>query len=225
MALRILIAHYSRNGHTARLARHLAERLRARGVEVVEHECIRPVKEWGKWWLPVPLLPLLPLLPVYLAWAPFRRWWHRVYHQPVQAIQPLTWPNMSGFDHVLVGTPKWLYISYPMAQWLRAVDGLKGRPVSAFATFCGPPLKVFELEMLFVPLRDAIRQRGGCPAAELAVSSDFHPYFVFNEMRGLFRAVSRWVFRRPLQDFTLDGEWGQQAVEQFCDEVLAVHRP
>lgn len=221
MAPHILIVHYSRNGHTARLADALAAELLARGATVTR-ECVRPLREAPKWWLPVPLLPLLPLLPMYLAWAPFRRWWHGVYFQPTQAIQPLVHADVSGFDQVLVGTPKWLYIAYPVARWLREVRGLHGKPVAAFATFCGPPLQVFELDMLFLPLRAAIRRAGAVPGPELAVSSDFHPYFVFNEMRALFRWLSRRVFQRPLQDFTQDGVLGRQAITRFCDEVIAM---
>lgn len=217
--MHILLVHYSRNGHTARLADGLAAALQARGATVTR-ECLRPLREWPKWWLPVPLLPLLPFLPVYLAWAPFRRRWHGLGLQPTQAIRPLLHADVSAFDQVLIGTPKWLYISYPVARWLRTVRGLQGKPVSAFATFCGPPLQVFELDMLFVPLRTAICRAGGRPQAELAVSSDFHPYFVFNEMRALFRGLSRWVFKRPLHDFTQDGVLGQQAMARFCDEVM-----
>lgn len=222
--MHILLVHYSRNGHTARLADALAAELRARGATVTR-ECLRPVREWPKWCLPLPLLPLLPFLPLYLAWAPFRRAWHGLGWQPTQALEPLAHADVAAFDQVLIGTPKWLYISFPVARWLRTVRGLQGKPVSAFATFCGPPLQVFELDMLFVPLRAAIRRAGGQPRAELAVSSDFHPYFVFNEMRALFRGLSRWVFQRPLRDFTQDGELGQQAMARFCDEVMAARPP
>lgn len=218
--MNVLIVHYSRNGHTAQLAHRVAMELRQRGARVSQ-EALCPMRDWPKWWLPVPLLPLLPFLPLYLVWAPFRRLWHRIYFQPRQALQPLLYPDVAGFDQVLIGTPKWLYMAYPMAQWLRQVRGLQGQRVAAFATFCGPPLQVFELDMLFQPLRQHIRLAGGVPGPELAVSSDFHPYFFFNEMRSLFRGLSRWVFKRPLQDFTLNGPVGQQGVSRFCDEVMA----
>lgn len=44
--------------------------------------------------------------------------------------------------------------------------------VASFATFCGPPLKVFELEMLFDPLESRIRERGATVVDRLAVSSN-----------------------------------------------------
>lgn len=220
MRPRILIAHYSRSGHTARLADVLGRELTDRGCDV-SYEQIRVVRDWNKWLLPIPLLPLLPFLPLYLVWAPFRALWHRIYFQPRQAIRPLQFPDVRGFDHVLIGTPKWLYISFPVARWLDTVQGLDGRRVSPFATFCGPPLQVFELDMLFLPLCSRLQQRGATVGQQLAISSDHHPYFFFGEMERLFRWLSRKVFGRPLKDFTADGTVGATAIRQFCDDVAA----
>lgn len=216
--MRILIVHYSRSGHTARLAEVLAREMAQHG-HAVEREVIGVVRDWNKWLLPVPLLPLLPFLPLYLAWAPFRRLWHRIYFQPEQAIRPLAHPDVSAFDLVLLGTPKWLYIAFPVARWLKTVRGLAGRRVAPFATFCGPPLEVFEVEMLFDPLDALIRKRGGEVVGRLHVSSAYHPFFWFGEMERLFRWLSRKAFRWPLDDFTLDGAVGQAEIERFCDAV------
>lgn len=217
--MRILVVHYSRSGHTARLADALAHAARQRGHEVTT-EAIRVKRDWNKWLLPIPLLPLLPLLPVYLMSERFRRFWHGLYRQQEQSIRPLAFPDVSGFDLVLLGTPKWLYISYPMARWLNTVRGLNGKRVATFATFCGPPLKVFEIEMLFNPLESRLRSRGAETGERLAISSDFHPYFFFDEMRWLFRWISRHIFGRTLKDFTLDGELGQSELKRFCDALL-----
>lgn len=215
---RVLVVHYSRSGHTARLAAVLADEMRRRGHDV-DTEAVRVVRDWNKWLLPLPLLPLLPFLPVYLLSARFRRLWHRIYFQPAQEIEALAFPDVSAYDLVLLGTPKWLYISFPVARWLSAVQGLAERRVAPFATFCGPPLKVFELEMLFDPLESRLRARGATVVERLAVSSDSHPYFFFGEMERLFRFISRKVFKRPLTDFTQDGELGQTAVQRFCDAL------
>lgn len=215
---RVLIVHYSRSGHTARLAQALADEMRARGC-AVDTETIRVARDWSRWLLPIPLLPLLPLLPVYLASARFRGVWHRVYFQPEQAIRPLAHADVSAYDLVLLGTPKWLYLSYPVARWLNTVHGLAGRRVAPFATFCGPPLDVFELDMLFEPLADRLRARGATVVERLGISSDHHPYFFFGEMRAFFRIVSRLAFGRPLADFTLDGAVGKAAVQRFCDAL------
>jgi hypothetical protein len=215
---RALIVHYSRTGHTARLAAVLEAELRRRGCDV-DTEAIRVERDWNKWLLPLPLLPLLPFLPVYLMSARFRRVWHRIYPQPEQAIRPLAIPDVSVYDLVLLGTPKWLYLSFPLARWLKKASGLQGRRVAPFATFCGPPLKVFELEMLFDPLESRLRARGATVVDCLAVSSNYHPYFFFGEMECLFRFISRKAFGRSLADFTLDGELGQAEVQRFCDAV------
>jgi hypothetical protein len=215
---RALIVHYSRTGHTARLAGILADEIRWRGYDV-DTEAIQVVRDWSLWRLPIPLLPLLPLLPVYLMSARFRRVWHRIYKQQEQAIRPLANADVSAYDLVLLGTPKWLYLSFPVARWLKTATGLQGRRVAPFATFCGPPLRVFEMEMLFDPLESRLCACGASVVDRLAVSSNFHPYFFFGEMERLFRFISRKVFKRPLVDFTLDGEVGKAEVKRFCDAV------
>ncbi|NWG87940.1 MAG: flavodoxin family protein [Hydrogenophilaceae bacterium] len=218
--MQVLIVYYSRTGHTAGLADALAAEARRRG-HAVTVERIRAQREWNKWLLPVPLLPLLPLLPVYLLSARFRRFWHRIYHQPEQAIRPLAVPDVSNFDLVLLGTPKWLYLAYPVARWLNTIAGLDSKRVASFATFCGPPLEVFELGMLFEPLEAHLRACGTIVAGRLAISSGYHPYFFFGEMQRLFRWIALKAFGRPLADFTLDGEIGRAEFQRFCDEVLA----
>lgn len=217
--MRVLVVHYSRNGHTARLAGVIADNIRQQGHEV-STETIRVKRDWNKWLLPIPLLPLLPLLPLYLLSARFRLFWRRIYKQQEQAIEPLKITDVSGYDLVLLGTPKWLYISYPVARWLNTVKGLSGMKVASFATFCGPPLKVFEIDMLFEPLEDRLKARGATLSERLAISSDFHPYFFFDEMRSLFRWISIKSFGRPLSDFTLDGNVGREEVHRFCEKIL-----
>lgn len=222
--MKILIARYSRSGHTAALSRHLAERLAARGHEVVVEE-IRALERPNKWSLVPPLWPAIPLLPLIL-WVPrFRDWWFRRYPQPEMDIAPLAHPDVSGFDAVLVGGPKWLYLSYPVARWFATVQGLAGKPVGAFATFCGPPLPVFELQMLFDPVRHRVDAHGAHLAATLAVSSHFHEFFFFHEMEWIFRLASRLKFRRPLRSFMLDGAWARAEVERFCDAVCGTVQP
>lgn len=218
--MKILIPYYSRSGHTERLALKLAEELGSHGHEVVL-EKIRAVRERSKWLLVPPLLPLLPWLPLYLSHAGFRQRWLNRYRQQEQDIKPLAHSDVSGFDLILLGGPKWLYIAFPVARYLNTVSGLDGKKVGAFATFCGPPLQVFELEMLFHPLRDRIEGRGAELFDTLAISSNHHPFFWFGEMEAIFRWISRVVFKRPLSEFTLHSEWGRGEVLRFCDSVEA----
>jgi hypothetical protein len=150
--MNILIAYYSRSGHTERLAIAIENVLQSQG-HTVSLERIAVESASSKWGLVPPLLLTLPLLPLFL-WVPsFRHWWLKRYPQAEQAIQPLSFPDVSSFDCVCLGGPKWLYIAYPVARYLREIEGLSGKSIGAFATFCGPPLKVFELEMLFSPIQ------------------------------------------------------------------------
>jgi len=218
---KILVPFYSRNGHTQQLAVTLADELVARGHEVVL-EKIEAMWERNKWLLVPPLLSLLPFLPIYLLHAPFRHWWLNRYRQQEQDIKPLAHPDVSGYDLILLGGPKWLYISFPVARYLNMAKGLDGKKVGAFATFCGPPLEVFELEMLFRPLKDRISAKGASVIDTLAISSNYHPFFWFGEMESIFRWISKKAFNLPLSEFTLDSEWGKKEVKRFCDSIEAV---
>lgn len=215
---RILIPYYSRSGHTEKLAKTLAAELSNRGHHV-ELEKITVNKERNKWLLVPPLLPLLPFLPIYLLNTPFRNWWLKHYHQPEQAIQPLNYPDVSDFDLILLGSPKWLYISFPIARYLHVVKGLEGKKIGAFATFCGPPLEIFELEMLFRPLGDRIRAQGATLLDMLAISSQHHPFFFFGEMEAIFQWISNKAFHQPLNAFALESEWGRKEIRRFCDSI------
>jgi hypothetical protein len=215
---RTLIAYHSRSGYTKQLAMTLAHELITRGHDV-SIEFILPSKERNKWLLVPPLLPLLPFLPLYLIYAPFRRWWLARYRQAEQAIQPLKFPDVSAYDLILLGGPKWLYISYPVARYLNTVEGLSGKPVGCFATFCGPPLEIFEKEMLFSPLTDRITVKGATVTSTLAISSAYHPFFWSGELEWLFGWISQKAFKRPLITFTLGSEWGRGEIKRFCDEV------
>lgn len=217
---KILIPYYSRSGYTQQLAITLAGELAARGYEVVL-EKIEAVQERNKWLLAFPLLPLLPFLPLYLMHAPFRHWWLNHYLQQEQDIKPLAHPDVSDFDIILLGGPKWLYISYPVARYLNTTNGLAGKKIGAFATFCDPPLEVFELEMLFRPLKDRICTQGACVIGTLALSSQHHPFFFFGEMERIFQWISKKAFNRPLSEFTLNSEWGRNEVKRFCDGIEA----
>lgn len=222
--MNILIPYYSRTGHTESLALALADELTARGHSV-SLEKISVANDRSKWRLTLPLLSTLPILPLYLWNGPFRRWWLQRYPQAQLAIQPLSYPDVSSFDCICIGGPKWLYVAYPVARYLQQVTGLAGKPVGAFATFCGPPLAIFELEMLFTPLRRRIESKGGSLKSTLAISSHFHEFFVFNEMEYVFRLISRIAFKKPLRSFTLDSPWGRQEVQRYCDELCAGSAP
>ncbi|OGB24494.1 MAG: hypothetical protein A3I66_10825 [Burkholderiales bacterium RIFCSPLOWO2_02_FULL_57_36] len=222
--MNILIPYYSRSGHTERLALTLAARLRSLGHCVaLEKISVQSVR--SKWRLALPLLSTLPVLPLYLWNTSFRRWWLQRYPQAQQSIQALSYPDVSSFDRICIGGPKWLYIAYPVARYLEQVQGLAGKPVGAFATFCGPPLAIFELEMLFTPLRQRIERKRAHLISTLAISSHFHEFFFFNEMEYVFRLISRLAFKKSLSSYMLESPWGEREVQLFCTALCAPSLP
>jgi hypothetical protein len=216
--MKILIPYYSRTGHTGNLAMVLKDELTKRGHDVTLEQ-IPVVKNRSKWRLTLPLLSTLPVLCFYLWVAPFRRWWLQRYPQAQQAIAELTYPDVSQFDCICLGGPKWLYIAFPIARYLQEVRGLAGKPVAVFATFCGPPLAVFEMEMLFSPMEQRIAKQHGTLIQTLAISSHYHEFFFFNEMEYVFRLVSRLAFKRSLSSYTLNSPWGKEEIRRFCDGI------
>jgi hypothetical protein len=213
--MKILLAYYSRTGNTERLAQRIAEELKSRGhTPVVDR--IEVVKRRSRWNLLARQIYQYPLVALSVLSSSFRRWWLKHYVQPEDDVQPLAHPDVSDFDHVCIGGPKWCYISYPVARYLRQVEGLQGKKVSAFATFGGPPLEVFELELLFEPLRTRIRERGGTLEATLGLSSNYHELSVLV----VFRLITRMLFRRPLEFFTIDSDYGREKVGEFCEAIV-----
>jgi hypothetical protein len=212
--MRILIAYYSRTGYTALLAERIAQELRHRGHTVVL-ERLEVVEKKSKWNLLARQIYQYPVIALSSISPRFRRWWLAHYPQPEDDVQPLAHPDVSRFDHICIGGPKWCYIAYPVARYLRQVRGLYGKKVSAFSTFGGPPLEVFELELLFQPFSDRVQRWGGSLVATLGLSSNYHELGVL----GVFKLLSRIRFRQPLEFFTVDSEYGRAKIKQFCDEV------
>jgi hypothetical protein len=213
-SMKILIAYYSRTGYTGMLAERIARELQLRHHTVVL-ERLELVKRKSKWNLLGRQVYQYPIVACTLLSVRFRRWWLARYPQPEDAIQPPAHPDVSHFDHVCIGGPKWCYISYPVARYLRQVKGLQGKRVSAFATFGGPPFEVFELELLFEPMRRRVEESGGTMVATLGLSSVYHEFFVL----GVFRRLTRIKFGRPLESFAIDSEYGKVKIAQFCDKI------
>jgi len=117
---------FSRTGCTEKLAIAIADEFRERGHEI-EFEIIKPAlfssrfSEMAKDW------PRYPSIGCTL----LSRWWRehhiRTYHQVEENIQPLQFPDVSEFDRICVGGPKWAQISYPVARYLRTVSGIRER--------------------------------------------------------------------------------------------------
>jgi hypothetical protein len=156
-----------------------------------------------------------PIVLTCLVSSSLRRWWLKHYIQPEDDVQPLAYPDVSEFDRVCIGGPKWCYISYPASRYLRLLKGLSNKKVGAFSTFGGPPFEIFEIELLFKPMNDRIQALGGTLTATLGLSSDYHELFVL----GIFKLATRIVFKRSLESFTIDSEYGREKIKEFCDQM------
>ena len=122
-AMKILLSYYSRTGHTERLAKRIEEGLKTRGHTVVVDR-IEVAKPKSRWNLLVRQIYQYPFVILSLLSSSFRRWWLRHYLQPEDDVRPLAHPDVSDFDHLCIGGPKWCYISYPVARYLK-----HGRPL------------------------------------------------------------------------------------------------
>jgi hypothetical protein len=208
--MKVLIAYYSRTGYTSALAQRIAEELKSRGHDVV-FERIEVARRKSRWNLLFRQIYQYPLVALCLASSSFRRWWLKRYIQPEDDLQPLAYPDVSEFDHVCIGGPKWCYISYPIARYFRLLQGLQNKKVSAFSTFAGPPFEVFEIELIFTPMSDRIRALGGTIIATLGLSSFYHELGILP----IFRRVTPRVFQRALESFTIDSEYGKEKIKEF----------
>jgi hypothetical protein len=212
--VKILIAYYSRTGHTDKLAEILAEELNSRG-HTIAIDRIEVVKRRSKWILLAQQIYTYPVIAVALYNSSFRAWWYQHYPQVEEDIQAPAYPDVSEFDLVCIGGPKWAEICYPVARYLRQVKGLQNKKVAAFATFGGPPLKIFELEMVFRPISDRVENSGGRVVATLGLSSNYHELYVLP----LMKLASRINFGRPLKSFHISSEYGKEKIKEFCDTI------
>ena len=87
--------------------------------------------------------------------------------------------------------------------------------MSAFATFGGPPFEVFEIELLFEPMRRRIEETGGVLGATLGLSSVYHELCVLS----VFKRLTRIKLGHPLEYFSIDSEYGKTKITEFCDDI------
>ncbi len=212
--MKILIACYSRTGFTEKLAERIVQELTSRG-HTVKRDRIDVVVRKSRWNLLFRQIHQYPLVGLAIINSSFYQWWINNYYQPEDKIHSCDYPDVSGFDHVCIGGPKWCYTSYPIARYLKQIKGLDHQPVSAFATFGGPPLKMFELEFIFRPMNRQIQKAGGRLVSTLGLSSNFHELHLI----WIFRLVSWLFFRRSLKSFTTDSDYGKRKLKAFCDQI------
>ena len=213
--MRILVSYFSRTGNTENLAQAIGAELESRG-HTLEWEVIKPAIYYS--WLhevardfPRYLSIIASLTSVF-----WRRHHMETYCQVEEDIQPLRFPDVSGFDLVCIGGPKWAQISYPVARYLQTVRGIRGKQVGSFFTFGGPPLPIFEVELYEKPIARFLRRMGAEIVASLGLSSAYHEASIMP----LFKLVSHLRFYRPIKNFTLGTEYAGSGIQKFCNDLL-----
>jgi len=214
--MRILMSYFSRTGCTEKLAMTITDELRERGHEI-DFEVIKPahhyfwLSEMARDW------PRYPSIGCTLLSSWWRKHHIRTYHQIEEDIEPLQFPDVSEFDRICVGGPKWAQISYPVARYLQTVSGIRGKKVGSFATFGGAPLKAFEIALIEKPMERLVKRLGAEIVAHVYVSSAYHEI----GLMPLFRLVSLLRLGRSVNHFTLGTEYAKRGIENFCNDLLA----
>lgn len=213
--MRILLSYFSRTGCTERLAMAIGGELKSRG-HTLEWEVIKPA-EYYSWLREVARdWPRYPSIACSLVSPSWRRHHIATYYQVEEDIQPLEYPDVSEFNRICIGGPKWAQLSYPVARYLQTVRGIRGKRVGSFATFGGPPLKAFELELFEKPMARLLGRMGAEVVANLGVSSAYHEA----SLMPLFRLVSLLRFGRPIENFTLGSKYADSGIQKFCNDLV-----
>ena len=136
--MKILITYYSRTQTNAEIALLLAEDLIAKGHSV-DFEKIEPVKEENRWVLLKRTWMNWPPLIIGLFSNKYRRYFYDNFKHHEMDIKPLAYPDVSDYDRIIIGSPKWVFMSYPIARYIRQVEG---HQLDAFQFILMPALAI-----------------------------------------------------------------------------------
>jgi hypothetical protein len=109
--MKILLAYYSRISYSRKLAEILQQELESRGHDV-KVEVIRPTKISDNWL--VLIGRCMPEVPALLFSCFVKRL--KRFRQPEVDIEPLQYPDVSAFNRVIIGGPKWVHLAFPVAR-------------------------------------------------------------------------------------------------------------
>jgi hypothetical protein len=213
--MNILMAYFSRTGHTEKLAKIIGDELQKRGHSLT-WEVIKPSVLYSWLWEIARDLPRYPSIGCSIFSSRWRDHHIRTYNQVEEDIQPMQYLDVSRFDRICVGGPKWGQISYPLARYLKTVQGIHGKKVGSFATFGGPPFKTFEIELIEKPMSRLLESMGAQLVANVYVSSAYHEA----HLMPLFRLLSLVCFARPIEHFTLGSDYANAGIQAFCNDLL-----
>ena len=213
--MKILMAYFSRTGNTENLAGAIGDALKERG-HAVKWEVIKPAVRYSWLWEIARDLPRYPSIACCVVSPRWRDHHIKTYNQMEEDIEPLKYPDVSEFERICIGGPKWGQISYPLARYLQTIQGLRGKRVGSFATFGGPPLKTFEIELIKKPMAQLLGRMGAVVAAHVYVSSAYHEAHLIP----LFRLLSLLRFGKPIEHFMLGKEYANRGIQEFCNDLL-----
>ena len=113
--MKILIAYYSKEGKTERLAREIQKKLTEKGYRI-DLERIRVEKEKNSffWFI------------------------HRIFKSKTEIIPPRV-KDVSEYDVICFGSPDWFGVSLPISSYIDSIKGLKNKKAAIFGpTFLFP---------------------------------------------------------------------------------------
>ncbi|MBN2737172.1 MAG: hypothetical protein JXR70_09345 [Spirochaetales bacterium] len=210
--MEILCAYFSRTGCTEKLIKEIGGRLEKKGHSI-KWEKIQTTEETSSFIELKRDLHHYPGVFISLFKKSWRNHFINTYTQTEEDIQPLMFPDVSQFDRIIIAGPKWARISYPVARYIHSIKGLAGKKLGSVSSFGGPPLPVFELELIEKSMNRIVEEAGASIIAHLGISSGYHEL----GLMPLFRFVNRIRFCRPLKDFTIGSDHVDQQIEAFCD--------
>ena len=98
IVLKIILAHFTRSGHTGEMADLIAEELRSRG-HVVDTDEIKVTKKRNRFYMLMTVVPLVPAVLLSLILKSFRNWHYNWYKQQEFDIQPPAYPDVSAWTY------------------------------------------------------------------------------------------------------------------------------
>jgi len=213
--MNILMAYFSRTGCTEKLARVIGDELQERG-HTIEWEVITPAVSYSWVYELARDFPRYPSIACCLLSSRWKDHHIETYNQVEEDIEPLKYPDVSRFDRICIGGPKWGQISYPLARYLQTIRGIQGKKAGSFATFGGPPLKTFEIELIEKPMSRLLGQKGSKIVANVYMSSAHHEA----PLMPVFRLLSLIRFGKSIDHFTLGSEYANRGIQHFCNDLL-----
>ena len=147
--MKVLVAYYSKNGNTERLAKEIERKLKDEGHRV-DLEKVIAKRERSSW-----------------------VWFFLRLFRGTAEILPIKIKDISDYDAVCLGSPNWTKLALPMASYLDEVIGIKNKKVAIFGTtFLMPQLEWYALSgfLYNASFYDAVENKGGRIVDDLFLS-------------------------------------------------------